>query len=466
MPVRVTDGDKPRPPLIWTARSVVDLPTSSLKPFARNSRRHGGDDIARLANSIATFGFVVPIVVDKDGAIICGHGRLLAALDLGLETVPTICVNHLTDSQVRALRIADNRLAELSTWDDANLQAELGDLADLDLAGALDFDLTVTGFDTAELDVVIVGAGGAGNAGEVESVEKPDPTRPAVTRPGDIWELGPHRLLCGDALKAESYRQVLLRETAQMVFTDPPYNVPVLGHVRSGRGAAHREFAMASGEMTGEELQEFLLTFLVHLLTALAKGGIAMVCMDWRSIRHLIFAGLKAGFELINLCVWNKTNGGMGSLYRSKHELVCIFKTPGAAHVNNVELGRHGRNRTNVWDYAGVNSFGRGRAADLADHPTVKPTALVADAIMDVSHRGDIVLDAFGGSGATLLAAERTGRRARLIELDPLYLDLAIRRWQALTGKAAVHSGTGETFDVRARSVDAAETEGGSNDDA
>jgi len=235
------------------------------------------------------------------------------------------------------------------------------------------------------------------------------------------------------------------------VFTDPPYNVAINGHVRSGNAGAHREFAMASGEMSDADFRTFLMSCLAFLMSTLPKGGIAMICMDWRHIGDLIAVGKAAGFEFINLCVWNKTNGGMGSLYRSKHELVGIFRIPGAPHINNVELGKHGRNRTNVWDYAGVNSFGKGREADLADHPTVKPTALVADAIMDVTHRGDIVLDCFGGSGSTLLAAEKTGRKARLIELDPLYVDVAIRRWQAMTGQKAVHAVTGENFDDRAR---------------
>jgi DNA modification methylase len=207
---------------------------------------------------------------------------------------------------------------------------------------------------------------------------------------------------------------------------------------------------MASGEMTDGEFRAFLKAFIAHAMTTLHDGGIAMVCMDWRHVEDLIGAGKGCGLELINLCVWNKTNGGMGSLYRSKHELVCVFRKPGAPHINNVELGRHGRNRTNVWDYAGVNSFGKGRAADLVDHPTVKPTALVADAIMDVTHRGDVVLDSFGGSGSTLLAAEKTGRKARLIELDPAYVDVAIRRWQEMTGKAAIHAASGEAFEERA----------------
>jgi DNA modification methylase len=212
---------------------------------------------------------------------------------------------------------------------------------------------------------------------------------------------------------------------------------------------------MASGEMSEAEFRKFLMSCIALLFASLPKGGIAMICMDWRQVEGLIAVGKAVGLELINLCVWNKTNGGMGSLYRSKHELVCVFRKPGASHINNVELGRHGRYRTNVWDYAGVNSFGKSREADLADHPTVKPTALVADAILDVTHRGDVVLDCFGGSGSTLLAAEKTGRKARLIELDPLYVDVAIRRWQDMTGQKAIHAETGQAFDEHSRAVDA-----------
>ncbi len=293
----------------------------------------------------------------------------------------------------------------------------------------------------------------------METVEGPDPAKPMVTQPGDLWVLGAHRILCGNSLEAQSYETLLAGEAAAMVFTDPPYNVPVQGHVRSGNGSPHREFAMASGEMSDSEFRQFLARALRCIKAVVADGGIAMVCVDWRHIEDLIAAGNNGCFELINLCVWNKGNGGMGSLYRSKHELVAVFKKPGAPHINNVELGRHGRNRTNVWDYAGVNSFGATREADLADHPTVKPTALVADAIMDVSHRGDVVLDAFGGSGATLLAAEKTGRRARLIELDPAYVDVVIRRWQTLTGQDAVLSGSEETFVEREASANMKEAD-------
>ncbi|WP_254449145.1 DNA methyltransferase [Ruegeria sp. HKCCA5491] len=433
---------------IWMAEKVIQLKISQIKPYANNNRVHAAKNVDKLKASVAQFGFVTPILLDGSGTIIAGHGRYEAAKALGLNSVPTVVADHLSEAEVRALRIADNKLAELSDWNEAALQIEFAELMDLSLDGELNFDLDITGFETPEIDIIIDSVGEV-TVSVAETVETPDPAAPVVTEPGDLWVLGDHRIFCGDALQAQSYDTLLEGETPQIVFTDPPYNVPVNGHVRSGNSAEHREFAMASGEMTDSEFRGFLSGAITQLFDCLPNGGIAMICMDWRHIEELIAAGKAAGLDLINLCVWNKTNGGMGSLYRSKHELICIFKKPGAPHINNVELGKHGRNRTNVWDYAGVNSFGAGREADLADHPTVKPTALVADAIMDVSHRGDVVLDAFGGSGATLLAAEKTGRQARLIELDPAYVDVAIRRWQEMTGDSAVHAVTGQTFDAR-----------------
>ena len=434
---------------------IRHLPLATLKAYARNARRHGDRQIDLIARSIREFGFVNPVLIDRDNAIVAGHGRYEAAKRLGLATVPTVLLEHLTDAQVRAYRIADNRIAELSDWDADLLRLEIVDLSDLEFRGELDFDLSLTGFDTPGLDIILDGK--AEGAEQAEQVELPDAETRAVTRPGDLWTLGEHRLLCGDALQEESYARLMDGERARMVFTDPPYNVPISGHVRAG-ASGHREFAMGVGEMSDAEFRDFLAASLRRCRSVLMAGGIAFACMDWRHVEDLIVAGKSEKLSLINLCVWAKTNGGMGSLYRSKHELVCVFRKEGANHVNNVELGRHGRYRTNVWDYPGVNTFRKGRAADLADHPTVKPTALIADAIRDVSHRGEIVLDPFGGSGSTLLASEKTRRRARLIELDPLYCDVVIRRWQALAGGSAVLAGTGERFDTRAAAL---ETESG-----
>jgi hypothetical protein len=346
-PYLFTGDARNRP--VWLTREVNQTELGSLKPYPNNVRVHSEKSLARLAEGIAEFGFIMPVVIDGDCNIIAGHGRVEAAKRLGMTTIPTICADHLTPAQVRAYRIADNRLAELSDWNRDALRVEFADLVELQVAGELEFDVTVTGFDMPEIDLLI-GEVDDGTDGEPETVEGPDPAKPAVTRPGDLWILGQHRILCANALHEPSYEAVLMGETARMAFTDPPYNVPVNGHVRSGNGGAHREFAMASGEMSDTEFRAFLRSFINFVLANLPMGGIAMICMDWRHVEELIAAGKAAGLELINLCVWNKTNGGMGSLYRSKHELVLVFRKPGAPHVNNVELGKHGRNRNNVWD--------------------------------------------------------------------------------------------------------------------
>jgi DNA modification methylase len=439
----------PNPPM---PSQIELLLIGEIKPYQRNPRRHDDRQIDYLVRSIREFGFLVAILIDQDNCIVAGHARFEAARRLGLKRVPTVRVEHLTPAQVKAYRIADNRSTELSEWHQNNLHLEIVDLSALEMEGDLDFDLTLTGFDTPQIDIIIENAGEPA-AQEAETVELPDPALPVVTRLGDLWEPGDHRILCGDALQTECHARIMAGEEARMVFTDPPYNVPVEGHVRTGTGRGHREFLMASGEMTDAQFRAFLSEAIASMAAACMDGALLMICMDWRHTEELIAAGKGCGLTFINLCVWNKTNRGMGSLYRSKHELVGVFKKGKAPHVNNVELGRHGRYRTNVWDYAGVNTFRQGRAADLVDHPTVKPTALVADAIRDVSHRGEIVLDPFGGSGSTLLAAEKSGRRARLIELDPTYVDVAIRRWQALTGHEAVLETTGETFAAREAAV-------------
>lgn len=431
------------------APEISTLPLDRLKPYARNARQHSDKQIDLIARSIREFGFNNPVLIDSDHVIIAGHGRYDAAKRLGLTTIPTVRLEHLSEAQIKAYRIADNRIAELSTWDDEVLRLEILDLSNLDLADSLEFDVTLTGFDTPELDIILDGVGTTAPSASPEIVEDPDPKAKPIARFGEVWQLGRHRLVCGDALNPAIYRSLMGDETARMIFTDPPYNVPINGHVRTGDHSGHRDFAMGVGEMSESEFQGFLRKFIRESTALLTDGGICMICMDWRHVSDLVMAGKAEGLLLLNLCVWNKTNGGMGSLYRSKHELVCVFKKGDARHVNNVELGRHGRYRTNVWDYAGVNTFRKGRDADLADHPTVKPTALVADAIRDVSHRGEIVLDPFCGSGATLLAAERSGRKACAVELDPLYVDVAIRRWQNLSGEAAIHLGSGVTFAER-----------------
>ncbi len=427
-----------KPPLV-----IEQLPPSALRPYARNARTHSPKQIAQIAASIREFGFNNPVLIDRHAEILAGHGRVEAARKLGLETVPCVRLEHLDEAQKRAYILADNRLAEKAGWDREILAIELQHLTTIDV----DFDVTLTGFEMGEVDLLL----GAGQDTEA----KADPadavpavaTGVAVTRPGDIWQIGHHRLICGDALAPETYARLLAGERAQMVFTDPPYNVKIDGHV-SGLGAAkHREFALASGEMSEDEFTRFLARVFTHLAGHAIDGAIHFVCMDWRHQGEVVAAARGAYSELKNLCVWAKSNGGMGSLYRSQHELVFVFKSGCAPHINNVELGKHGRYRTNVWQYAGANAFGATRDEDLAMHPTVKPVALVADAILDCSKRKGLILDAFGGSGTTLVAAERTGRRGTAIEIDPAYCDVIVRRLAKVCGLAAVLEATGQSFD-------------------
>jgi len=394
-----------------------------------------------IAASIREFGFVMPVLITADDELITGEARVNAPKQVGLTGIPTIGIHHLSPAQIKAFRLADNRLAEGAEWDQESLAAEIEEI----LASS-EIEVESLGWSTSELDVILSDAGGD-TAAQADPADEdlPPPPRP-VSCAGDLWMLGKHRLLCGSSLEREVWDVLMDGKVAVMAFTDPPYNVPVAGHVSGLGKVQHAEFAMSSGEMTKAGFTDFLAEFLGATMGRVCDGAILYVCMDWRRLPELLAAGDKVQLQLINLCVWNKTNGGMGSLYRSKHELVLVFKKGRAPHINNVELGKHGRYRTNVWDYAGVNTFGAGRMADLEAHPTVKPIALVADAIRDVSRHGDIVLDAFMGSGTTILAAERAGRVAYGIEIDPGYVDVAIRRWEKMTGKFAVLRSTGQTF--------------------
>jgi DNA modification methylase len=421
-------------------RSIDDL-----NPYKGNARTHSPKQISQIAASIGQFGFTNPVLLDGRRQIVAGHGRVSAARLIGMKEVPTIELGHLSEAERRAYVIADNRLAELAGWDREILAIELQALTELDL----DFDLEITGFETAELDLLLDTAE-ASSLDPADESPDPDPG-PAVTELADVWELGAHRLVCGDAREASAYAALMGDEQARCVFTDPPYNVRIDGHVCGSGTVRHREFAMASGEMDEATFTRFLETALGAMAKVSADGSIHFVCMDWLHMGELQMAGRQIYSELKNLVIWNKTNGGMGSFYRSQHELVFVYKVGAAPHTNTFGLGATGRYRTNVWEYPGVNSFGRGQK-DLEMHPTVKPVALVADAIKDVTRRGEIVLDGFGGSGTTLIAAERVSRIARLIEFDPHYCDVICRRFEALTGEAALLAATGEAFaEVMAR---------------
>ena len=415
-------------------------PPATLQPYPRNARVHSKKQLRQIAASIERFGFTNPVLISNDDEIIAGHRRVSAAKLLGLATVPTLRLSHLSAAERRAYVIADNKLALSAGWDSEILAIELQGLIDLD------FDVELTGFSLAEIDFVLDEARESSATPSGPDDVVPPMPGVAATQRGDVWLLGRHRLVCGDARDANDYAALLGNERADLVFTDPPYNVAIGGHVCGSGSVRHDEFAMASGAMSEAAFTTFLTDTLGPMARSCRDGAIAYVCMDWRHMRELLAAGHAVFSELKNLCVWNKTNGGMGTFYRSKHELVFVWKVGTAPHVNSFGLGETGRYRTNVWDYAGISSIGKARREELAMHPTVKPVALVADAIRDCSKRGDIVLDAFGGSGSTLIAAEKTGRSARLIEYEPGYCDVIVERWQRLTGKRATLA-SGETFE-------------------
>jgi DNA modification methylase len=396
-----------------------------------NARKHSRPQIRDIAKSIKAFGFAAPVLVDRDRKILAGHGRYEAAKLLGLSEIPVIFLDHLTEAQAKAFALADNQLHDRSTWDDFKVAVQLKELSDSDL----DFDIEAVGFELPELDLRIQSLGAPDAADKADEFEPS--TEPAISVAGDLWFLGPHRLYCGNALDAEVYALMGV-EKAAAVFTDPPYNVKIDGHVSGLGRVTHREFAMASGEMTDEEFAEFLLATMKRICAHTTPGALIYTCMDWRHMGEMLIAGRSTECELLNLVVWAKLNGGMGSLYRSRHELIFVFKNGKHAHLNNVQLGRFGRNRTNVWNYPGFNGFARkGSKNASALHPTPKPVTLVADAILGSTKRDDIVLDPYLGSGTTILAAERTGRRCFGIEIDPIYVDTAVGRWQRMTGLEA-----------------------------
>ena len=420
---------------------------ASLNPYGNNPREHSEKQIAALARSIAVFGFNNPVLIDVNGSVVAGHGRLEAARLAGHDCVPTLCLGHLTPAQVKAYRIADNRLSEAdagSSWSIKRLQIEVSSILELETS----FDIELTGFDLRTLELQADGQAARQPEGEDEI---PARVGPAVTQLGDRWEMGDHVLVCADALQAESYAALLGGERPSMTFGDPPYNVPMAGHATGNGKVRHREFLQASGELSKAEFQRFLLAFCLLCARFCKAGALHYLCIDWRGVKQLLMAGEAAFDSLLNICVWAKTNPGQGAFYRSQHELVCVFKKGKAPHVNNIEMGQHGRNRSNVWSYAGMNSFSRERDEALAMHPTVKPLAMVRDAILDASNRGDLVLDPFGGSGTTLIAAHQAGRVARMIELDPLYCDVIVARAKRTLGLEAVLSATGETFTEVAR---------------
>ncbi|MCW5726946.1 DNA methyltransferase [Parvibaculum sp.] len=421
-----------------------EIALDALRPWARNARTHSRKQIGQIAESIRTFGFTNPVLIDDGNSILAGHGRVEAARLLKMDRVPCVRLARMTAAQKRAYVLADNKLALNAGWDEDLLAEEIQGLLEIDC----DFDIGVTGFSIPEIDSLIEGLAPEEPGDPAAERLPPLQESAVVSRIGDLWLLGKHRLICGDALVAETYERLMGDAKADMVFTDPPYNVPIDGHVGGSGAIRHREFLMASGEMSRAEFTDFLKTAFRNMASCSAEGSIHFICMDWRHLPEILASGEAVYSELKNLCVWVKDNGGMGSFYRSRHELVLVFKKGNAPHTNTFELGQHGRYRTNVWEYKGVNTLKAGRLDELALHPTVKPVAMIVDAIKDVSKRNAIVLDLFGGSGSVLIAAHKTARRAFLAELDPIYVDRIIRRWQIFANDDAINAETGETFDA------------------
>jgi DNA modification methylase len=396
---------------------------------------------------MARFGVINPMVVDDRGRIVAGHARVEAATLLGLKQVPVIRLSHLSETEIRAYMLADNKLAEKAGWNREILAVELEELQVA--LPEIGIDAGITGFEPGEIDSIMLDFAND-RANPADRI--PDLEALAVARMGDLFLLGRHRLQVGDARDPHIYAQLMQGEPADMVFVDPPYNVKIDGHV-GGRGRIkHREFAFASGEMTSQQFVQFLQETLSLCARNTVDGGITYVCMDWRHARELLQAGAAVYDELKNICVWAKSTPGQGSFYRSQHELVFVYKRGSAPHLNTFELGEHGRSRSNVWTYAGANTFRAGRMDELKMHPTMKPVALISDAMRDCSRRGSIILDAFAGAGTTIMAAEQIGRRAFCVEIDPLYADVAIRRWQKFTGRDASLESTGQTFEELAAS--------------
>lgn len=435
--------------------TVVYASLDTLTEYPNNPRHHDTKQLIKIQNSIEKFGFINPILVDEHNEIIAGHARLAAARLAHLPQVPVIRLEHLSTAQKKAYRIADNKLAELGTWSIENLQLEFQELEKLDL----DFSLGITGFDMGDIDLILEGkeAKADPKANNIPFI----PDNEVVTREGDIWILGEHRIICGNSLQKETLSPLMEDKKADMVFTDPPYNVKINGHVCGAGNVQHKEFKFASGEMTAEEFTQFLKTSFELLCMFSKDGSLHYICMDWRHIKEIMTAA-EVYDQFKNLCVWRKDNAGMGSFYRSQHELIFMFKHGKEPHINNVELGVHGRYRTNVWNYAGVNTPSAENAEKRAMHPTVKPVELIKDAILDASNRGGVVLDTFLGSGSTLIAAEKAGRICYGVELEPKYVDTAIRRYESLGEKrSAIHMGSGKTYQEL---LSAKRAEGGKHD--
>lgn len=417
-----------------------------LRPNPKNARRHSKRQVKQIARAYQEFGVINPVIVGPDYTIVAGHGRFAAAELLGLSELPVLVVERLTPTQLRAYALADNKLGDLSSFDTQLLIEEIEGI----IAESPEFDITVTGLVTAEIDAMS-GAIRTGQLNDLDDDPPPDPPRQPVSREGDLWILGEHRLICGDSTKSAVIGELLGDEQVRLILSDVPFNLKIAGFASGLGRKKHSDFAMATGEMTYYQYVGFLRRSISACIEQLVDGAMVLMFIDWRHVGEMLEAGRASGLDLKNILLWAKDNAGMGSLWRSQHELIVAFKHGSAPHINNVELGVHGRHRSNVLQYPGMNSRTKGRGKALELHGTVKPVALIADLILDVSNRGDIVLDPFGGSGTAIIAAEKTARGARLSEIDAGFVDVGVERWQALTGGEARLAATGQSFAEIAR---------------
>ncbi|MBN9597945.1 MAG: DNA modification methylase [Afipia sp.] len=423
---------------------IVYLKATAIKPSPHAARQHSAAQRRKLKNILRQFGQVVPLPLDATtGTLIDGHAVFDALVELGHDEIAVVVVENRSEAEIRALRLALNRVAQDAVWDDAKLRGEFEYLI------SVGFELDLSGFEAVEIDMALSIDMPTANTVEEETLDDLAPAvGPSAAKLSDVFRLGDHLIGCGDARDAAFIRDLVRTKTVACVFTDPPYNVPIDGFVSGLGKTRHREFAMGVGEMSREEFVAFLSATVAAIKPVLVDGAILYLCMDWRHGIELCEAAALNGLQQKNLCIFVKSSPGMGSFYRSQHELVYVFKHGEGPHQNHFGLGAHGRNRSNVWQYRSVNVFGKDRMSLLRIHPTVKPVAMIADALRDVTRRGEVVLDVFLGSGSTLIAAEETGRVCIGVELDPGYVDAAIRRWQKRTGKDAVHVVTGEVFDT------------------
>ncbi len=419
---------------------TVDI--QRLKPAARNARTHNEGQLDALVASLRVFGVISPIVVDEQYRIVAGHARYEAAKRLALTRVPILRVEHLSDEELRLYAIADNRIAERAGWDDAVLAIEF---KELEVALPAEISLSVSGFELPKIDLLTSSLSST-SWSDLDNEPELDLERTPITREGDAWVFEErHRLICGDSTDPATVADLLRDEHAALMETDAPYNLPEAKY--SGRGKhRHGDFKMGAGELSREEFTAFLSRSFGAALPYLLPGSLVYSFMDHKHLGEVFAAAEGNGLERVNICVWDKGKAGLGSFYRSAHEMVCVFRHGDAPHKNRIQLGRHGRDRSNIWRYAGFNTFSRGRDRALAMHATVKPVQMICDLMLDASDRGDIVYDGFGGSGTTLIAAEKVGRRARLVELDPRYCDTIIERYTKAFGTEPVHRDLGLSF--------------------